>query len=425
MFIHRREFLKTSLATSTLIAMGATTVPAFLGRSALAAGQAGTANDRVLVVVQLLGGNDGLNTVVPFGLDGYIKARRALRLPTAQIIKIDKEIGLHPSMALMAKLLDDGRLAVVQGVGYPNPDRSHFRSMAIWETARLEQGAVETGWLGRALDASRENEKTNAGASVPALHIGARSLPLALRAKRTEVPTIESLGQYRLPPGSDVPGRRTQRDAIEQIAQLDRDADDPLLGFLRRSTLAAYESSRRLEQAIQPSSGGSKYPNFGLSRRLELIAQLIKAGFGTRIYYTALDGFDTHANQLGTHAALLTELSDSVAAFHKDLADAGQADRVALLTFSEFGRRVAENASWGTDHGAAAPVFVVGPVKTPGLIGAHPSFDDLDDGDLKHHTDFRRVYATLLESWLGCPAAAIVGPGFAPVELFGTRLRNR
>ena len=168
------------------------------------------------------------------------------------------------------------------------------------------------------------------------------------------------------------------------------------------------------------SSAPSKYPNFGLSKRLELVAKVIKAGFGTRIFYTSLDGFDTHANQLGAHAALLTELSDSVAAFHKDLAEAGHADRVALMTFSEFGRRVAENASLGTDHGAAAPVFVVGPVKKAGLVGAHPSLETLDDGDLKHHTDFRRVYAGLLETWLGCPAGPILGAGFPPLDLLKT-----
>ncbi len=162
----------------------------------------------------------------------------------------------------------------------------------------------------------------------------------------------------------------------------------------------------------------SRYPNYGLSRRLELIAQVIKAGFNTRIYYTTLDGFDTHANQIGAHAALLTELSDSLGAFHADLAAAGHADRVSVLSFSEFGRRVGENASGGTDHGAAAPVFLVGPVAKAGLIGDHPRFDDLDDGDLKHHTDFRRIYAGLLEGWLGMSAAPIIGGGFDPLPLF-------
>ena len=410
---HRRDFLKSSLAASTLVSMGAATVPTFLSRSARAAAGAG-ASDRVLVVIQLIGGNDGLNTVIPFGHDGYARARRALRLPAGSIHKVTKEIGLHPGMGGMAKLIEDGRLAVVQGVGYPNPDRSHFRSMEIWETARTESGALETGWLGRALDA----HPAPPGADIPALHVGARTLPLAFRAKRAEVPSLESLDQYRLQLGGDAAGGRAARAALDDVARVDRGADDPLLGFLRRSTLAAYDSSRRLEALTKPSDKDSKYPSFGLARRLALIAQIIKAGFGTRIYYTSLDGFDTHANQLGTHAALLTELSDSLAAFHADLAAAGHVDRVAVLGFSEFGRRVAENASSGTDHGAAAPVFLAGPVARAGLIGEHPRFDDLDDGDLKHHTDFRRVYAALLESWLGLPAAPIVGPGFTPLDLF-------
>ncbi|MDR3638295.1 MAG: DUF1501 domain-containing protein [Isosphaeraceae bacterium] len=407
---HRRAFLKSSLAASTLVSMGAPTIPAFLSQSARAASSEKT-NDRVVVVVQLLGGNDGLNTVVPHGLDGYTRNRRVLRLPAGQIHKITKEIGLHPAMGQMAKLLEDGRLAVVQGVGYPNPDRSHFRSMEIWETARLETGAVETGWLGRTVD----NAATKPGEDSRALHIGGRSLPLALKSKRTEVPSVASLEQYRLQLTGSAGEKRAERDALDQAARLDRGADDPLLGFLRRSTLTAYDSSQRLEQ-LTPATG-SKYPAYGLAKRLELVAQMIKAGFGTRIYYTSLDGFDTHANQLGAHAALLNELSDSVAAFHADLSTAGQADRVAVLTFSEFGRRVRENASLGTDHGAAAPVLLVGPVVKAGLIGEHPSLETLDDGDLKHHTDFRNIYAELLERWLGCPSEAILGPGFAPLPL--------
>ncbi len=417
MSANRRDFLRSSLAASTLVSMGASSIPGFLSQSARAASDSKN-NDKILVVVQLIGGNDGLNTVVPHKLDGYSKARRALRLASGQIHKISDEIGLHPSMGEMAKLVEAGRVSIVQGVGYPNPDRSHFRSMEIWETAKLEYGALETGWLGRTLDAN----PAAAGSDIAGLHVGTRSLALALKSKKTEVPSLTTLEQYRLQLGGDIAAKREVRDALERVARLDRPAADPLLGFVRRSTLAAYDSSKKLEQLNQQQAGKkSTYPDFGLARRLELIAQIIKAGFGTRIYYTSLDGFDTHANQLGAHAALMNQLSDSIAAFHKDLTNAGQADRVALLTFSEFGRRVAENASAGTDHGAAAPLFVVGPVSRPGLVGAHPSFDDLDDGDLKHHTDFRRVYASLLEGWLGCPAAPVVGAEFRPMELFGMK----
>jgi uncharacterized protein (DUF1501 family) len=413
----RRRFVNTSLASSTLVACGSTTIPGFLGRSAHAAAE-GKSNDRVLVVVQLLGGNDGLNTVVPHGIDGYNRARRALRLAPGSLHKLGPEIGLHSAMGALAKLVERGRLAVVQGVGYPNPDRSHFRSMEIWETARLENNAagVETGWLGRTLDAAERR----AGGDPPGLHIGTRSLPLALKTKKTEVPSVESLESYKLQLVGTDQEKRAERAALTQMAALDRRADDALVGFISRTTLAAYESSGRLEQLSKSAGKGPKYPNFGLARRLELIAQIIKADFGTRIFYTSLDGFDTHANQLGTHAALLNELSDSIGAFHDDLMASSHGDRVALLTFSEFGRRVEENASQGTDHGAAAPVFVAGPVSKAGLIGTHPSLEQLDDGDLKFHTDFRRVYAALISQWLGCAAEPVVGRGFEPLPLFKT-----
>jgi uncharacterized protein (DUF1501 family) len=409
----RRCFLQTSIASSTLVAMGATTVPEFLGRSARAAG-AVKPNDRVLVVVQLLGGNDGLNTVVPHGIDGYNRGRRTLRIGSSQVHKVTAEVGLHPAMGGMSKLLEKGRLAIVQGVGYPNPDRSHFRSMEIWESGRLDGDAkaLETGWLGRALDLKGRKP----GDDPLAMHVGGRSMPKALRSLKSEVPALESLESFKLRLTGSDSERKAGRSALNEVAAAERKLDDPLLGFIRQTTLSAYESSSRLEQ-VAPKAGGPKYPNFGLARRLELVAQMIKAGFGTRIFYTSLDGFDTHANQLGTHAALLTELSDSFGAFDEDLSAAGQADRVVVLAFSEFGRRVAENASLGTDHGAAAPVFVVGPVAKPGLVGNHPSFDDLDDGDLKYHTDFRRVYASLLTDWLDCPAQTVVGPGFLPLPL--------
>jgi uncharacterized protein (DUF1501 family) len=414
MRVSRRRFLNTSLYSSTLVAMGSATIPTFLSRSAQAA-RAEKPSNRVLVVVQLLGGNDGLNTVVPHGIDGYNRGRKALRISSGQIHKITPEIGLHPSMGAMAKLVESKKLAIVQGVGYPNPDRSHFRSMEIWETGRLENDAkaLETGWLGRTLDAGPGKP----GQDPPGLHIGNRSIPLALRSKKTGVPSVESLESYKLRLAGTDAEKKAERGALNQIAGMDRRGDDPLLGFISRTTLSAYESSSRLEELAKKGKGGAKYPNYGLAKRLELIAQIIKADFGTRIFYTSLDGFDTHANQLGSHAALLLELSDSIAAFHDDLTAAGQGDRVALLTFSEFGRRVLENASGGTDHGAAAPLFLVGPVAKPGLFGAHPSLDDLDDGDLKHHTDFRRVYATLAGDWLGCPPEPIVGKGFEPLAL--------
>lgn len=416
MSTNRRDFLSRSLAASTMVAMGSGTVPGFLAHSARAASQQKAGGDRVLVVVQLLGGNDGLNTVVPHGIDGYARARRALRLPTGSLVKLNDVIGLHSGLGQLGRVLEQNRLAIIQGVGYPNPDRSHFRSMEIWETARTDNGpdALATGWLGRVLDATPRPP----GADLPALDVGS-GLRLALKARSTEVPALESLEQYTLRPGGDPAAQRAFRTAIDDMASAQRGEDNPLLGFVRRTAMTAYASSRRLDEVRQKSDDAS-YPATGLGRRLKLIGQLIKAGFGTKIYYTTLDGFDTHANQLATHAALLTQLGDALAAFHDDMKADGQADRVTVLSFSEFGRRVSENASSGTDHGAAAPVFMLGPLAKAGLIGDHPSLEveDLDDGDLKHHTDFRRIYAAVLESWLGLPASPILGEGFAPLPLF-------
>jgi uncharacterized protein (DUF1501 family) len=242
---NRRRFLQTSLASSTLVAMGATTVPEFLGRSARAAG-VGRSNERILVVVQLLGGNDGLNTVVPHGIDGYNRGRRTLRIASSQVHKVTAEIGLHPAMGGLGKLLEKGRLAIVQGVGYPNPDRSHFRSMEIWEAGRLENDAraLETGWLGRALDLKGRKP----GEDPLAMHVGGRSLPQALRSLKSEVPALESLESYKLKlTGSDTE-RKAERSALNEVAAASRRADDPLLGFIRQTTLSAYESSSRLEQ---------------------------------------------------------------------------------------------------------------------------------------------------------------------------------
>jgi uncharacterized protein (DUF1501 family) len=414
---HRRGFLREGLSASTLVALGPSTIPLFLGRSARATLE-NPANDRVLVVVQLLGGNDGLNTVVPHGIDGYSRGRRALRIPSQQLVTVTPEVGLHPSLSAFGKILERNRLSVIQGVGYPNPDRSHFRSMEIWETARTgnKPEDLATGWVGRALEAL----PSTAGGDVAGIHVGGRAQPLALKAVKLEVPSLEKLEDFRLKLAEAAADRRAQRQALDDVARIDRGNGDALLGFIRRSTLAAYESSQRLEQLGEGAKAAVTYPNQGLARRLELIAKIIKAGYKTRIYYTALDGFDTHANQIGTHAALLTELADSVSAFEADLTAAGHGDRVSILCFSEFGRRVEENASAGTDHGAAAPVFVLGPVKQKGLVGAHPSMDpkDLDDGDLKFHTDFRRVYADVLEGWLGVPAAPIVGTEYRPIGLF-------
>jgi uncharacterized protein (DUF1501 family) len=403
----RREFLRTS----TLVAL-APTVPAFLARAARAA--APDRDGRVLVVIQLDGGNDGINTVVPFKDEGYAKARSVLRLPADRLHKITQEVGLHPAMGGASKLVEDGRLAVVQGVGYPNPSRSHFKSMAIWQSANVnlprtaadvataEDKAVY-GWIGQALD---EGRKPADGAAA-AVFVGSGSLPAALRSRRSVASAITRPEDSVLTlktgagPAASAPGR-----------------GDDLAAFVRRSTLDAYATSERMAEVLRTEDKGAGYPATALAGRLRVIARLIKGGGGTRVYYTSQGSYDTHYVQLTIHADLLGELSGALKAFLDDLAAARLAERVLVLCFSEFGRRVAENGSQGTDHGTAGPVFLAGPKVKPGPVGETPRLLELVDGDLKMGIDFRRVYAGVLEDWLGLPSKLALGAEFAKLTLF-------
>lgn len=396
----RRRFLARGLRDSTLIAL-APTLPGFLARTAQAAGP--ERDGRILVVLQLDGGNDGINTVVPFKDEGYAKYRKAIRLPEKRLIQINSEVGLHPSMADAGRLLESGRLAIVPGVGYPNPNRSHFRSMAIWQSARLdERDHTGLGWVGRGLDAG---PPTRDGAPA-AMLIGPDSPPLAIRGRRSISAALDRLDDYAL----------IDKEAETQPIGSSSAGDD-LGQFLRRSLLDAYTTADRLE-AVAGARGDAPYPESELARRLNLTARLIKAGLGTRVYYLEQGSYDTHGYQIPQHAPLLEELSASLRAFLDDLAEARLADRVLVLVFSEFGRRVAENGSKGTDHGTAGPVLLAGPRVRPGLLGAYPSLTDLVDGDLKMTVDFRRVYATLLEGWLGLASKEALGGAFEPLPLF-------
>jgi uncharacterized protein (DUF1501 family) len=412
----RREFLRLGLGSSTLLACGAS-VPTFLAHSAslLAAEQGNAAKENILVVVQLDGGNDGLNTVIPFKDPDYQKHRPRLQQPQQQLHKLDDRMALHSALAGLAKLHQERQLAVVQSVGYPNPNRSHFESMAIWHTARTKPEATSPGWLARRLD-----QQAAHGGDAPALHISGALLPQALYGSQRQVPSLLTLEQFRRRLGVPADaGRQEQRAALDQITSQQSGQPGSLLQFVERSTVLTYASSARLEGVLKEQASASGYPEFyGLARRLKLVAQLIKAGLGTSLYYTELGGFDTHANQQFQHAQLLRELADSVKAFVEDLDKAGQAKRVLVLVFSEFGRRLTENASGGTDHGTAAPVLVLGPAVHGGLHGPYPNLQDLDGGgDPKHAIDFRQVYATLLDGWLGCPSAKVLGGDFKHLPL--------
>jgi uncharacterized protein (DUF1501 family) len=396
----RRDFFRTTLRGSSLIAL-APTVPGFLARTARAA--APEAEGRVLVVVQLDGGNDGINTVVPFADEGYARHRKQLRLPAKELLKIDDRLALHPQMRDAAKLLETGRLAVVPGVGYPNPNRSHFESMAIWHSARLApEDRNGPGWLGRGLD-----EVSKPGVErASSLFVGPGTLPVAVRGRRSVASSLERLDEMTLDPSA-----RPSR-----LAAPGAEGDD-LAAYVRRSTLDAYASADRIAGLARGGDASARYPSGELADRLRLVARLLKAGHGARVYYTVQSGYDTHSGQLFPHANLVGELSAALKAFLDDLAASKLADRVLVLGFSEFGRRVAENGSAGTDHGTSGPVFLAGPSVRPGPQGSYPSLTDLEDGDLATPTEFRRVYATLLQDWLRLPSERALGGIFAPLPL--------
>jgi uncharacterized protein (DUF1501 family) len=305
-------------------------------------------------------------------------------------------------MSGMSELYRAGQLAIVQGVGYPSPNLSHFESMDIWHTCRLKEQRSDEGWLGRFLDHTFDPHR----ADPLAMHVGRDKQPYALAARHVRTPSVGSLDDFHLHTG----GQTEAGETIRQLNESSPGSDDGLLNFIQSSTRSALTTSQRLEIARRDYRTPIEYPTTDLGQKLRIVAQLIHAGLSTRVYYMELDGFDTHSQQGEAHAALLREFSAGVKAFLDDTARQQFADRVLVLSFSEFGRRVAENASEGTDHGAAAPVFLAGIRVKGGLVGAHPNLADLDEGgDLKFHTDFRRVYATVLERWLNCPSEGPMG----------------
>lgn len=398
MLVNRREFLSTTTTGYTLLAAGLS-VPRFLARSAMAVGGP-SGEERILVVLQLTGGNDGLNTVIPYRDDEYYKARPVVGIPRGQVLTLNDDVGLHPRLDGIKALFDQGRVAVIQGVGYPNPNRSHFESMDIWHTCCTEPREQDgTGWLGRAVEQMGDS-------TMPAVHVDATDVPLALRARGAAIPSIDDVARFRL----DVSGGMTA-DTIRKVAARTAAAASDDLMFVQRTTLAACDQAEQLARAMDGKSHIA-YPDFGLGEHLRLIANLIAAGIGARIYYTSLSGFDTHARQRAHHDQLLGQLSSAIKAFYDDLDARGLSDRVLLMTFSEFGRRTQENYSEGTDHGAAAPMLLIGPGVSPGVHGAKPDLTDLDDGDLRMQVDFRSVYAALLKGWLAVDPVKVLRRGY-------------
>ncbi|HZZ42661.1 MAG TPA: DUF1501 domain-containing protein [Tepidisphaeraceae bacterium] len=406
MHTSRRQLLQVGLGSAAAIALSSS-VPNFVSQFAYAnaAANADISNDNVLVVVQLTGGNDGLNTVIPYRSDEYHKGRPYIAIKD-KYHTLSDQLALNPGMGAFKGLFDEGRLAVVNGCGYPDPNRSHFRSMEIWQTAETVK-AKPDGWLGHYIDHCLRGTDN----PLKGVNVGSQ-LPQALVSDLAPVPCIQSLDDFRVRlDGAASQDVKLEEEIIRQLNEVRNQT--PSLQFLSRQATNAIITADNLRK-LQAYKPDVTYP-YGLGKQLQLIAQLIDANMGTRIFYCQIGGFDTHANQPSQHQYQLNQVSESIAAFYKDLAAKGHGEKVAVMCFSEFGRRVAQNNSNGTDHGTAAPMFVVGGKVKGGLYGAYPSLSDLDSGDLKYTTDFRRVYATLLDKWLNVNSAEVLGNRFEPM----------
>ncbi len=423
----RREFLCGSLAIISTIA----SVPTFLRSSATALAapandprRPGKSGQNILVVIQLSGGNDGLNAVVPYGFDDYYKARPALGIDAKTVLSLDDRagVGLNPALADFKALIDQGQAGVIQGVGYPNPNRSHFASMDIWHTADPERGSARgTGWLGRALDDMGGKVSKTKQAEGPSCVCIGNDSPLAAEGKLIKPVTFDRVESFRWA------GRDLHPALAEAYDVVNRDAaaaaelplnDQSQLPFVLRTAMNAQLASDRIRAAVAKGTE-TAFPNGQLANQLRMVASMIRAELPTRVYYVALGGFDTHSGQAGRQNRLLSELGKSLKAFYDEMAALGQAGRVMTLAFSEFGRRVEQNASQGTDHGTAGPVFVAGPMVNAGLIGKHPSLaaGGLDHGDLVHAIDFRAVYAEVLDGWLGVESKTVLGAAYGKAGL--------
>jgi uncharacterized protein (DUF1501 family) len=429
-FHTRREFLRTSVLGGAL----SWTVPAFLANTFAAmqaeavdsATQVATGRDsNILVILQMAGGNDGLNTVVPYSNDHYHRARPKIGLSENRILKLSDDIGLHESLAGFKDLYDAGQLSVIQGVGYPNPNRSHFRSTEIWQTAADAEKIESSGWLGRYFD----NTCSGCDPTI-AVNIG-RQMPQAFQAKHPVGVSLESPQSYRFMSREKGKGGDMTEESYRKLNEPDAEMAEnaggsisaihgPIqsggsaLDFLERTALDAQVSSDKIRAIASRIENQATYPASQLANSLKLVAKLIAGGLPTRVFYVSQGGYDTHTNQIGTHERLLKELGDSVKAFVADLKAQGNLSRTLVMTFSEFGRRVNENASSGTDHGAAAPMFIIGNKVKAGLLGKYPSLApaDLFQGDLKYNLDFRSVYAQVIDNWLGASSVGILGANY-------------
>ena len=388
----RRDFLRQSaLATA-----GTVLIPGFLkafdGNTLLP-------DHKKLVVIQLSGGNDGLNTIIPYRNDLYYKMRPKLAINSATVLKAGDELGFHPALSKLNRLYDQGYLGVINNVGYPNPDRSHFRSMDIWHTASNSDEYWQTGWLGRYLD-SQCNHCSTGHQAIEIDDV----LGLALKGGQQKGMAVRNPKKLH---------DTLKRDLFQQLS-MQQEHDEPMVSYLYKSLAETVSSADYIYSKSTIAKSKVTYPDSEFANRLKTIAQLINSGIDTRVYYASLSGFDTHVNQANSHERLLLTYGEAVDSFVTDLEQHNNFESVMIMTFSEFGRRVVQNASGGTDHGTANNLLLINKsLKQRGFINETPDLEKLDSGDLIHTVDFRSIYATLLDHWLGADADMILGNKFS------------
>lgn len=412
----RRDFLTQGLG---LIGVGAA-LPNFLIHTALAAPQTQGTDHRILVLVELNGGHDGPSALVPYSHDGYNRLRRMTRISENEVIRLNDDVGLHPNLRPFKELLDQGKFAAIPGCGYPNPNYSHEQAMLIWHTGdpnrrynynvQGEDGGLNsTGWIGRYADHAFQNN----GGVQPTIAVGSGRTPWLMQARNRPAVSINDPAQYGF--------RRGQAEALYQnLNAVDAARQNPIadLEYITFTTVQANSTSQRIQEAAaRARSNNANYPGSGLGNSLRTVGALIGGGLPTRVYFVRIGGFDTHSGQRPAHDRLMADLANSIAAFQRDLTSQGNANRVLMATFSEFGRTVAENNSQGTDHGSAGPMFLIGAGLKPGVHGKHPSYEHFNpQGHFIPTHDYRNVYAAILERWLGVPSRPILGGEFQPLD---------
>ena len=411
MKLSRRAMIKDGL----LVVSAGMVMPAIFSRGIASARAqsidgshiAQAASDRTLIVVQLAGGNDGLNTVVPFTDALYRQMRPTIGVPDSKVLSLDSRLGLHPNLKPLKDIWDTGHMAVVEGVGYPNQSLSHFQAMDIWQTLDLSGNGSE-GWLGKLVSGWVDQD----GHPFKAMDIGVQTAQ-ALSSISTPVPTLSSVNTYRVyPDPADTDNGSARMKALMNLYNAYPKAS-PYAALLDATALNAQQGSQQLTAAESSYTSTVTYPAGPFAAGLKILAETIVQGLGLRVGYVTLGGFDTHANQQATHDTLMKTLADGLAAFYADLEQHGKADNVVIMTWSEFGRRVEENGSLGTDHGTAAPMFILGNPVTKGIFGEPPSLSSLDsNGNLKYTIDFRTVYATILDRWLGASSHDVLGGSY-------------